>query len=96
MSVSLDPDMMEARNYLGALYLLSGDAAKAREQAQAVLAKDPKSSDGHMLMSNIYLKDKNLDMAIAEAQKAVEGEKKLEAYLQLSNLYTAEQGFESG
>ena len=68
-------------------YLLSGDVAKAREQAEAILAKDEKNSYGHMLMSNIHLKEKNLDAAIAEAGKAAEGEKKTEAYMHLANLY---------
>ena len=39
-TVELDPGMIDARNQLGQLYLLSGDRKKAREQAEAVLAKD--------------------------------------------------------
>ena len=78
-TVEIDPQMLEARNQLGGLYLLSGDRAKAREQAEAILAKDAKNSGGHLLLSNIALPERKLDDAIAESRKAVEGDQKLEA-----------------
>ena len=86
-TVEIDPQMLEARNQLGGLYLLSGDRAKAREQAEAILAKDAKNSGGHLLLSNIALTERKLDDAIEESRKAVEGDQKLEAYLHLANLY---------
>ena len=86
-AVEINPDLLEARNQLGGLYLLSRDTKKAREQAEFILAKDAKNSLAHMLLSNIYLMEKNLDGAIEENKKAVEGENKLEAYIHLANLY---------
>ncbi|MCK7506644.1 MAG: tetratricopeptide repeat protein [Desulfobacterales bacterium] len=41
-TVEINPDMVEARNQLGGLYLLSKDTKKAREQAEFILAKDAK------------------------------------------------------
>jgi Tfp pilus assembly protein PilF len=84
---AINPEMLEARNDLGSLYLLSRDPKKAREQAETVLAKDAKNSAAHLLLSNIYLTEKKLDEAIGESKKALEGEKKLDAYLHLANLY---------
>jgi Tfp pilus assembly protein PilF len=86
-TVELDPGLLDARNHLGQLYFLSGDLKKAREQVEAVLAKDPANSSAHMLLSSAYLKEKKLDEAIVEGQKAVQGEQKMEAYLHLANLF---------
>jgi Tfp pilus assembly protein PilF len=83
-TVELDPGMIDARNQLGQLYLLSGDRKKAREQAEAVLAKDARNSSAHLLLSNAYLTEKNLDQAIVESRKAVQGEQKMGAYLHTS------------
>ena len=94
-AVEINPDMVEARNQLGGLYLLSRDTKKAREQAELILAKDAKNSLAHMLLSNIYLMEKNLDGAIEESKKAVEGENKLEAYLHLANLYIIKKDLSS-
>jgi tetratricopeptide (TPR) repeat protein len=86
-TVELDPEMIDARNHLGQLYLLYGDRKKAREQADAVLAKETGNSSAHLLLSNAYLSEKNLDQAIEESRKALQGEKKLDAYLHLASLY---------
>jgi Tfp pilus assembly protein PilF len=86
-TVELDPGMLEAQNQLGSLYLLSGNRAKAREQAEIVLVKDANNSSAHLLLSSIYIGEKKIEDAIAEAKKAAEGDKKLEAYLHLANLY---------
>jgi len=49
-----------------------------------------------MLLSNIYLMEKNLDGAIEESKKAVEGENKLEAYpSSLPNLYIIKKDLSS-
>lgn len=63
------------------------DTKKAREQAEFILTKDANNSPAHILLSNAYLLEKNLDEAINESKKAVEGKDKLEAYLHLANLY---------
>ncbi|PKN09357.1 MAG: hypothetical protein CVU70_03660, partial [Deltaproteobacteria bacterium HGW-Deltaproteobacteria-5] len=86
-AIELDPKMIDARHHLGTLYLLSGETDKAREQAMAILKIDSTKSLGHMLLGSIYLKENNLGKAIEESLKAVQGDKKLEAYLQLSRLY---------
>ena len=80
-TVEINPDMVDAHNQLGWLYLLSKDTKKAREQAELILSKDARNSLAHMLLSNIYLTEKNLDEAIIEGKKAVEGENKFETYL---------------
>ena len=86
-TVEIDPKMLEARNQLGSLYLLSGDSAKAKEQAEAILAQDARNSGGHLLLSNISLRERKLDQAIEESRKALEGDQKLDAYLHLAGLY---------
>src|SRR5512139_62445 len=44
----LNPEMLEARTQLGSLFLLSRDRAKAREEADFVIAKDPVNTQGHL------------------------------------------------
>jgi hypothetical protein len=48
----LSKGLIEARVQMGNLYLLSRNSEKAREQAEKVLAKDPKNASGHLLMSS--------------------------------------------
>ena len=85
-TVELNPGMIDAQNQLGYLYLLGGDRKKAKERAEIVIAKDANNSLAHLLLSHIHIAERNLDGAIAEAKKAVEGNSKLEAYLQLAKI----------
>ena len=76
-TVELDPGMIEAHSQLGNLYLLSGNRAKAKEQAGIILIKEANNSSAHLLLSYISVAERNIDQAISEAKKAVEGDKKL-------------------
>ena len=86
-TVELDPGIMDAHIQLGNLYLLSGNKQKAKEHAEVVLSKEANNSSVHLLLSNIHIAERNFDEAIKEANKAAEGDKKLEAYLHLAKLY---------
>jgi Tfp pilus assembly protein PilF len=55
---------MDARIQLGNLYLLLRDNPKAREQAEKVLSKEPNNPSGHLLMSSVYVVEKDLDKAM--------------------------------
>ena len=94
-AVELDPGLIDARHHLGTLYLLAGDPQKAAEQARAILAADPADARGHMLLSNMHLREKNIDAAIEEGLKAAQGANQHDAYLMLANLYMIKRDLSS-
>ena len=67
-AVEINPDLLDARHQLGGLHLLSRDTKKAREQAEFILTKDANNSLAHLLLSNVYLLENNLDEAISEGK----------------------------
>jgi tetratricopeptide (TPR) repeat protein len=80
-AVELEPDNIDAKSKLGDLYLLSAlqdpkhapEAIKgASDLAAQLLKKDPKSYDGHRLMGQIALLNKDLAGAVPEFEAANE------------------------
>ena len=87
-SIDIDPDFSDALLQRGFLYLLTGEPLKAREDANQVLRKDPNNALAHFLMSSFYQRQKNIDQAIAEGNKAIKLDpKKTEFYLNQANLH---------
>ena len=71
-TVELDRSNTDAHLKLGEFYLLSNEAKKAREQAEAVLASAPQSADGLMLKGRSLLGEQRYDEGIEELNKALQ------------------------
>ena len=71
MAVDTDPSFVGARIKLGQLYYRSAAYDQALEQADAVLALDPDSADGHTLRGSVLFRQGDNEGALAEAQLAM-------------------------
>jgi tetratricopeptide (TPR) repeat protein len=70
-TVELAPDNLQARLDLGNLLLGARQLDKAREQADAVLAKNANNPDAHALLARILAFNKDFDAATQEILRAV-------------------------
>jgi tetratricopeptide (TPR) repeat protein len=70
-AVDLQPNNIPARIDLGNLLVAGKQAAKAADQANAVLAIDPNNADAHALLSNIAAANGNRAEALAQIQQAL-------------------------
>ena len=92
-TVDLDANNLEARNKLGNYYLAGSGGkpegiALAEKLAQAVLAKDDKNIEGHILMGSVWFAKHEKDKAFSELNHAIELDpKRVESYLSLARFY---------
>lgn len=87
-TVELDASNLDAQLKLGELYLLGSKPAKAREQADIVLASAPKDPEGLILRGQSLINEKDFQQGIAELKKAVELDpKNIRIYIDLARAY---------
>jgi tetratricopeptide (TPR) repeat protein len=97
-AVELDPTNVEARQFLAGFYMnappiAGGSIAKAKEQADSIVAYDPLS--GHLFKAEIHKKEKKFDEAAAEyaAAAAVDPDSP-DPYYQLGMMYQANEQYD--
>jgi len=89
-TVELDKTNRDAQLKLGELYLLGNQPAKAREQADIVLAAAPQNADGLILRGRSLISEKRYQDGIAELKKAIELDpKNMQVYIDLARAYFA-------
>lgn len=101
-TVELDQSNQDAQLKLGEMYLLSQQPAKAREQAEVVLASTPQNTQGLILHGQSLISEKEFEKGIAELKKAIELDPKhiptyltlAQAYLQMKNAPEAERALQ--
>ena len=96
-TVTLDPNNLEARIKLGNYYL-GGSRGRAEvigeadRLAKEVLAKDPNSIEGHILMGSILFAQNQRDKAFEELNHAIQIDpKRVESYLSMAKAYIADK-----
>lgn len=62
-AIELEPDLAEARMYLGDIYLSRGRPDAAREHFEAALARNPFLADAHRRLAEVHLKAGEKDAA---------------------------------
>lgn len=92
--VKLKGSRVDAHVQLAYLYIGSNQPAKARLQADAILAAEPTHPDGHLIRGISLVQEGNLEKGIAELRKAIESDpKRRGAYLELARTYTQHHSF---
>lgn len=99
-TIDLDAKNLDARIKLGTYYLAASKGqptlvVEAEKLAQDVLQKDPRSIEGHILLSSIRFTQNQRDAALAELNQAIELDpNRSESYLSLARFYqvTGEPG----
>lgn len=87
-AVEVDPELLEARAYLGQIYLAAGQLDKAEEQDQAIQAKDPSLGRGILLRAGILGRKKQSGQAMVMLRDLLAKEPENdEAYLLLGLLH---------
>jgi tetratricopeptide (TPR) repeat protein len=87
-TVELDKTNRDAQLKLGELFLLGNEPAKAREQADMVLASAPQSTEGLILKGRSLINEKHYAEAIAELKKGIEIDpKNMPMYIELARAY---------
>ncbi|WP_310599282.1 tetratricopeptide repeat protein [Desulfobulbus sp.] len=81
------PDDPTILMLLAEMYMGAGQAAKARPLLERVLAQDPASYPGHILMARLCQEQNQVDEAVEHYQKALERNWSSELNLELSELY---------
>jgi len=86
------PDDPESHLRLGLAYRLKGDLAKAQQNFEAALGKDPQTADAQMLLADLYAEQKLYADAIAHYQQALQFEANLAvAHNNLAWLYATSE-----
>lgn len=87
-SLELNSTNRDARVKLGELYLLGNDAAKAREQADIILASAPQDKDALVIRGRSLINEKRYQDGVTELKKALALDpKNAGIYLELSRAY---------
>ena len=81
------PDDPTTLMLLAEMYLGADQKAKARPLLERVLAQDPASYPGHILMARLCQDENQIDEAVAHYQKALERNWSSELNLELGELY---------
>ncbi|MDR2550872.1 MAG: tetratricopeptide repeat protein [Desulfobulbus sp.] len=81
------PDDPTILMLLAEMYMGADQAAKARPLLERVLAQDPASYPGHILMARLCQEQNQIDEAVEHYQKALERNWSSELNLELSELY---------
>lgn len=92
-TIELDPRNLDARIRLGNYYMVGKppNVVEAERLAKDVLAKDPNSIEGHILMATVIyaLDNAHPEKALAELNRAIElAPGRVESYLSLARFYT--------
>ena len=92
--VKLKGSRVDAHTQLAYLYLASKEPAKARLEADAILAAEPAHPDGHLIRGVSLVQEGRLEKGIEELRKAIESDpKRRGAYLELARTYAQERNF---
>jgi tetratricopeptide (TPR) repeat protein len=84
-AVEMDKTNRDAQLKLGELYLLGNEPAKARKQADIVLASAPQDTEGLILKGRSLINEKHYAEGIAELKKAIELDpKNMRTYIELA------------
>ena len=92
--VTLKGSRVDAHLQLAYLYLLSKQPAKARLQADEILAAEPTHPDGHLIRGVSLVQEGEREKGIAELRKAIESDPtRRGAYLELARTYMQQHNF---
>lgn len=87
-AVELNPDHFEARVHLARFYLAGGDTAKAKEQIDAVLAKQPTNAGALLAKAAIASREGKDEDAISQARALIKvAPSETEAYGLIGSIY---------
>ena len=70
-AIDLNPDQFEARTHIARFYILGGALDKAKEQIDAVLAKQPKNTSALLLQAVVASREGKDEEAIKEANAII-------------------------
>ncbi len=88
----LAPDNLDARVKLGTIYLLGGKPEEARQEASAVLSKEPKNFDAHLLVAGAARTPSEVQSAIQRLEQArSEFGSRAKFHIALATLYARKQ-----
>ena len=65
----LTPDDLDVRQKLGTIYLLGAKPNEAREQAEAILQRDPKNLEALLLLAGVARTPQEIDGVVARLEK---------------------------
>ena len=73
-AVQSEPSLRSGHYYLGLAHLVDHDLQQAKSEFSEALNQNPRETRARMALAQIYLQSRSFDLAVAEAERAVESE----------------------